>query len=97
MIVIEEVLLFTSFLNFDVVAAHLSLAHLSIIGERPVLKTIASLPLHLIMRILVLIPKLHSNFFVSECEELLPQLITLLPLPLLSEESFDRHRTREEG
>lgn len=37
-----------SFLELDVVAAHLSLPHAAVLSERPVLKAVASLPLETI-------------------------------------------------
>lgn len=48
--------LLTGFTDLDVVPAHLTLPHLAIFRKRPVLKAVAPLPLHTVMRILVFIP-----------------------------------------
>jgi hypothetical protein len=52
----------TRFGDVDVVAAHLPLAHLSVLSKGPVFKAVAAFPLHPIMRVLELVPKLDSNF-----------------------------------
>lgn len=46
----------TSFTDLDVVSAHLSLPHLPVLRKSPVFETVASLPLHSIVRILIFIP-----------------------------------------
>jgi hypothetical protein len=45
------------FRNLNIVPTHLSLSHLSISRESPVLKPIAPLPLHSIRAITILVPK----------------------------------------
>ena len=61
-----EVGVLTGFINLNIVAAHLPLTHLPVFGERPVLKTIAPLPLHTIVGVLELIPELHGDFVISK-------------------------------
>lgn len=65
---ILEPALFLGYL--DIITAHLPLPHATIIGESPVLEPITPLPLHTIVLVLVLIPELHGDFVVCECEEL---------------------------
>lgn len=69
--------------NLNIIAAHLSLAHSPIFRERPILEAIATLPLHGVIRVLVLVPELHGDFAVREGEQLFPQLIAVLSIPLL--------------
>lgn len=76
-------------LKLDIIAAHLALPHSSILCERPIFKTITSLPLQTILRILVLIPKLYGNLVGCEGEQLLAQAVVLFASPLLCEELFD--------
>lgn len=49
---------FTSFIDLDIITAHLTLAHLAIFRERPILETVTPLPLHPIVGVLILIPEL---------------------------------------
>jgi len=75
--------------NLDIVAAHLALPHPAVLRKRPVFKAIASLPLHTILRILVLIPELNSDLVLRERKELLTQTVVLLSGPLLGQEVYD--------
>lgn len=87
----------TRFSYLDIVTAHLTLPHLSIFGERPVLESVATLPLHPVVRVLELIPELDGNLVACEGEQLLAQSIVLLLLPLLCEELFDCSGANNEG
>lgn len=69
----------------DIVTAHLPLTHATVIRKRPIFEAIASLPLHAIICVLVLVPELHCNLVVSKGEQLLSQLIALLFDPLLGQ------------
>lgn len=69
----------------DIIATHLPLSHFTIIRERPVFEPIASLPLHLIMSILILIPELHGDLVICKGEQLLSKLIIVFLLPFLGE------------
>lgn len=46
----------TSLTDLDIVSAHLTLPHLAILCEGPVLETVTAFPLHAIVRILIFIP-----------------------------------------
>lgn len=50
----------TGIADLNIISTHLALAHLAIFREGPVLKTVTTLPLHVIVRILVLIPGVVS-------------------------------------
>ena len=50
---------------------------------------ITALPLHPIMRILVLIPELHGDLVIGEGEELFAQLVVVLFAPLPDQEVDD--------
>lgn len=76
----------TSFVNLDIIAAHVPLPHFAVLGEGPVLQAVAPLPLHAVMRILELIPELYSNLVVGKSEEFLAQPVVFLLLPLLGQE-----------
>jgi hypothetical protein len=76
-------------LKFDVVAAHLALPHSPIFSKRPVLEAITPLPLHPILRILILVPKLNRNLVVRKSKELLAQTVVVLALPFLCEECYN--------
>ena len=82
--------------DLDVITTHLPLAHPSIVGERPVLETIASLPLLAVMGILIFVPELNRYLVGSECEQLLSQAIILLLVPFSSQELDDSLCTGEE-
>ena len=86
----------TSLVDLNIVTAHLALAHLAIFRERPVLQTIASFPLHLVMRILILIPELYSDLIVGEGKELFAKAVILLFVPLLGQKMLNCSCTREE-
>jgi hypothetical protein len=75
--------------NLDIIPTHLSLPHLAISRESPVLKPIAPLPLHSIRAILVLVPELHRDLVVGESEELFAQAVGLFFRPLGCQEVFD--------
>lgn len=75
-----------TFTQFDVISRHLALPHLTILRKRPILQPIASLPLHPIMLISVLVPKLHSDLIICERKQLLAKLIITFLLPFLCEE-----------
>lgn len=68
--------------NLEVVTTHLPLSHPAILSKRPVLEAITSLPLHLIVRVLVLVPELNSDLVILESEQLFAELVVLLFLPL---------------
>lgn len=84
-------------LDSNVVSAHLALPHLPILCECPILQAVTAFPLHFIVRILVLIPELDGDLVILESEELLPQTVALLFLPLLRQELFDRSGADKEG
>lgn len=86
-----------SFLDLDIIPAHLPLTHPTIFRKSPILKTIASLPLHPVTAILVLVPELHGDLVVGESEQLLAQSIGLLLVPLLGQEVDDGFSTGEEA
>lgn len=75
--------------DLDIIAAHLPLPHSTILREGPVFEPVASLPLHPIVLVLVLVPKLHCNPVVCKSEKLLAQTIRLLFLPLGGQEIDD--------
>lgn len=75
--------------DLDIVARHLSLTHTAILGEGPVLKAVAPLPLHLIVGVLILVPELHRDLVFVEREELLAQLVVVLFVPFPGEERYD--------
>lgn len=81
--------------ELDVVPTHHALPHPAVGRKRPVLQPIAPLPLHPVVRVLVLVPELHGDAVVAEGEELLAQLIVALFLPLGREESDDGVRPAE--
>lgn len=87
----------TCFINLDVIPAHVSLSHLSILCECPILETVTPFPLQAILHILVFIPKLDSDLVVCKSEELLSQAIITLLLPLLGEELLDGGSSDDEG
>ena len=74
-----------SLLNNNIIAAHLPLAHATIICKRPVLEAITPLPLPT-RSILVLVPELDCDFIVGKGEELFPQDVMLLFLPFAGQE-----------
>lgn len=86
----------TSFIDLDIIAAHLPFAHLPIVGKGPVFETIAALPFQAIVGVLVLIPELDSNLVLGKSEQLLAQSVVLLFLPLLGQEVLNRCCTAEE-
>lgn len=65
---------------------HLPLPHPPILRKRPVFQPVTPFPFHPIVGVLVLIPELDGDLVVRESEELLSQLVTLLPLPLARQE-----------
>jgi hypothetical protein len=75
--------------DLDIIPTHLSLPHLPVSRKSPVLKPVASLPLHSIRAILILIPELHGNLVVRESEELFAQAVGLLFRPLGCQEVLD--------
>lgn len=75
--------------QLDIVTTHLSLPHSSILRKRPIFETIAALPLHTILHVLILVPKLDRDLVCCECEELFAQTVVLLPLPFLCEKVYD--------
>jgi len=76
-------------LQHHIVPAHLPLPHGAILGKRPVLEPVAAFPLHAVTGILVLVPKLHGDLVVGECEQLLAQAIVLLLGPLCRQKCND--------
>jgi len=81
----------------NIISAHLPLAHSAVLSERPVLKTVTPLPLHAIMRVLILVPELHRDLVIGECEQLLAQAVVLFLLPFLGQEVNNRICAREES
>ena len=79
----------TRLLDLNIITTHLPLAHLPILCKRPILQTITPLPLHPIMRILILIPELDRDLVLEEREQLLAKSVVLLFLPFLGQEVFD--------
>lgn len=75
--------------DLDIIPTHLSLPHPPVSRKSPVLKPVASLPLHSIRAILILIPELHGNLVVRESEELFAQAVGLLLHPLGCQEVLD--------
>jgi hypothetical protein len=86
----------TGFGYLDIITAHLPLPHPAILRKRPILETVAALPLHTIMRVLVLVPELDSNLVFGERKQLLAKTVALLPLPFLGQEFLNPYRTGEE-
>lgn len=68
--------------------------HLPIFGKRPILQSIASPPLPLLVKILV--PKLHGNLIIRKGKQFLPQLVPILSGPLLAQKINDRLGPHEE-
>jgi hypothetical protein len=81
--------------DLDVVAAHLSLAHLAILGESPVFETITSSPFARLC-VLELIPELHSNLVITKGEQFLAKAIFLLYRPFASQELDNGFSSAEE-
>lgn len=82
--------------NVDVVPAHHPFLHDSIRIKRPMFDPIASFPLHAIKRILILVPKLHSDLVVSEGKKFLTEKVVLLLYPFLLKELDDGGMPSEE-
>jgi len=76
-------------LNQNIIRRILPFPHAPISSKRPILKTVGSLPLQPVTRILVLVPKLHSDLVVSEGEQFFSQDIVMFFLPFLREEFYD--------
>jgi len=76
-------------LQNDIVPAHLPLPHSPVLGEGPVFKAIASLPLQAVTGILILVPKLHGDLVVRESEQLLAQPVVLFLGPFGRQERHD--------
>jgi len=87
----------TRLLDLNIVTTHLSLAHLPILCKRPILETITPLPLHPIMRILILVPELDRDLILREREQLLAKSVVLLFLPFLGQKVFDCGGPGKEG
>lgn len=75
--------------DLDIVATHLALAHAPILGKGPILQAIAALPLHPVMRVLILVPELHRNFVLREGEQLLAEGVVLFLVPFPGQEFDD--------
>lgn len=75
-------------IDLDVVTAHLSLAHLAILGKGPVFETVTSHPLAR-FGVLELIPELHGNLVVTKGEQFLAEAVLLFYRPLLGQEFYD--------
>lgn len=82
--------------NLNIVPTHLPLPHPPILSKSPILKPVASLPLHSIVGILILVPELHGNLVVRESEEFLAQAVGFFFLPFRCEEGDDGVCTLEE-
>ena len=54
--------------DLDIIPTHLPLPHTPILCKRPILQSITAFPLHLFMRVLILIPELDGDLVVGECE-----------------------------
>lgn len=66
----------------QIIPTHHTLAHLPRLTiKSPILQTIASLPSHPIIRILILIPELNRDPIVPKSEKLLAQSIVAFALP----------------
>ena len=81
--------------DLDVITAHLSLAHLAILGKSPVFETITSRPLAS-LGVLELVPELHSNLVITKGEQLLAKAIFLLYRPFASQELDNGFSSAEE-
>lgn len=80
--------------NLQIITAHLSLPHQSILRKRPVFKTVRPPPL---ARLIVpLVPKLHGNLIICKSEKFLAQSVAVFSLPLLSQELLDGVSTLQE-
>jgi hypothetical protein len=79
----------TRFADLNIIPTHLPFSHLSILGKRPVLEAVTTLPLHAIMCILELVPELHGDLVVRKSEKLLAKAIAFLLLPLFCEKLFN--------
>jgi hypothetical protein len=74
----------------DIIPRHLALPHLSrLVVKSPVFQSVATLPFHLVIGILVLVPELHGNAVVGEGKQFLSQTVRLFLLPFLGQELFD--------
>ena len=71
-----------SFADLEIIATHLPFPHAAVLSKRPIFQAITALPLHLIVRVLILIPELHGDLVVLEGEQLFAELVILLLLPL---------------
>ena len=84
--------------NQDIIPTHHPLTHLPRLAvESPVLQPVAALPAQPIVRVLELVPELHGDPVVREREQLLPQTIPPLALPLRGQELDDALGSGEEG
>jgi hypothetical protein len=61
--------------DVNIVPTHLPLAHAAVFCERPILEAVTTLPLHIIMTVLVLVPELHGDLVVRESEQFLAQAV----------------------
>jgi hypothetical protein len=61
--------------DLNIIPAHLPLSHPAILCKRPVFEAIATLPLHSIMFVLVLVPELDCDLVVRESEQFLAQAV----------------------
>ncbi|PPJ51943.1 hypothetical protein CBER1_09686 [Cercospora berteroae] len=84
-------------LNFNIIPTHLPLPHDPLIIKRPILQAIAPLPLHPIILILILIPKLHRNTIFCKSEQFLSKLVVFHFSPFGCEEGDDLVCAAEES
>ena len=82
----------------QIIPTHHALAHLPrLMIESPIFQTIASLPSHAIIRILILIPELNRDPIVPESEQLLAQSIVTFALPFCRQKFDNGVCPREEA
>jgi hypothetical protein len=77
------------FLDVDIIPTHLPLAHPPVRSKCPVLQAVAALPLHTICSILELIPELHGDTVLCECEQLFAQLVVMFAVPFIGQKLDD--------
>jgi hypothetical protein len=81
--------------DLDVVTTHLPLAHLAILGKSPVFETITPHPFSG-LGVLELIPELHRDLVIAECEQLLAEAVFFLYRPFASQKVDDGFSPAEE-
>lgn len=71
-----------------VIPRHHPLPHLTLTVKCPIFQTIAPLPLHPVLCILIFVPELHGDAVIGEGEQLFAETVGMLLFPLFGQK-FD--------